>query len=115
MCVVYRATTVVNFGHGDLVMAGAFVVYVLVVLAGLPFLAAAILAVALLFLLGLLIEIGLIERIKAGPHIGFALMCIAFGYVLRGIARAVWGREVLPMPRVFDLSPVMFGDLVVTA
>jgi branched-chain amino acid transport system permease protein len=115
MCVVYRATTVVNFGHGDLVMAGAFVVYVLVVLAGLPFLASAVLAVALLFLLGVLIEIGLIERIKAGPHIGFALMCIGFGYVLRGIARGVWGREVLPMPTVFDFPPVIAGDLVVTA
>jgi branched-chain amino acid transport system permease protein len=115
MCVVYRATTVVNFGHGDLVMAGAFVVYVLVVLAGLPFLASAVLAVALLFLLGVLIEIGLIERIKAGPHIGFALMCIGFGYVLRGIARGFWGREVLPMPAVFDFPPVIVGDLVVTA
>jgi branched-chain amino acid transport system permease protein len=71
--------------------------------------------VALLFVLGVLIEIGLIERIKAGPHIGFALMCIAVGYLLRGIARAVWGREVLPMPRVFDFPPVILGDLVVTA
>jgi branched-chain amino acid transport system permease protein len=115
MCVVYRATTVVNFGHGDLVMAGAFVVYLLVVLAGLPFIASAVLAVALLFLLGVLIEVGLIERIKAGPHIGFALMCIAFGYVLRGIARGLWGREVLPMPQVFDYPPLMLGELVVTA
>jgi branched-chain amino acid transport system permease protein len=115
MCVVYRATTVVNFGHGDLVMAGAFVVYLLVVLAGLPFLASAALAVALLFLLGVLIEVGLIERIKAGPHIGFALMCIAFGYVLRGIARGLWGREVLPMPQVFDYPPLMLGELVLTA
>jgi branched-chain amino acid transport system permease protein len=115
MCVVYRSTTVVNFGHGDLVMAGAFVVYVLVVLAGLPFLASAVLAIALLFLLGVLIEVGLIERIKAGPHIGFALMCIAFGYVLRGIARGLWGREVLPMPQVFDFPPVMLGELVLTA
>lgn len=115
MCVVYRATTVVNFGHGDLVMAGAFVVYLLVVLAGLPFLASAVLAVALLFLLGIVIEIGLIERIKAGPHIGFALMCIAFGYVLRGIARGVWGREVLPMPAVFDFAPLMLGELVLSA
>ncbi|MBW8906843.1 MAG: branched-chain amino acid ABC transporter permease, partial [Betaproteobacteria bacterium] len=114
MCVVYRGTTVVNFGHGDLVMAGAFVVYLLVVLAGLPFYASAALAVVLLAVLGLAIEIGLIERIKAGPHVGFALMCIAFGYVLRGIARAVWGREVLPMPRVFDFPPLLLGELVLT-
>lgn len=114
LCVVYRSTTVVNFGHGDLVMAGAFVVYVMVVLAGLPFLASAFAAVVLLFILGLCIEVGLIERIKAGPHIGFALMCIGFGYVLRGIARAGWGREVLPMPRVLDFPPLLMGDLVVT-
>jgi branched-chain amino acid transport system permease protein len=115
MCVVYRATTVVNFGHGDLVMAGAFVVYLAAVLAGLPFLAGALLAIVLLFALGVAIELGLIERIKAGPHIGFALMCIAFGYVLRGIARGFWGREVLPMPRVFDFPPILVGELVVTA
>ena len=115
MCVVYRATTIVNFGHGDLVMAGAFLVYLLVVLAGLPFPVSAILAVALLFVLGWVIEAGLIEPIKAGPHMGFALMCIALGYVLRGTARAVWGREVLPMPRVFDFPPVMLGELVLTA
>ena len=114
MCVVYRATTVVNFGHGDLVMAGAFVVYLLVVLAGLPFYASAALAIVLLAALGVTIEVGLIERIKAGPHIGFALMCIALGYVLRGIARAVWGREVLPMPRVFDFPPLLMGELVLT-
>lgn len=114
LCVVYRATTVVNFGHGDLVMAGAFAVYLLVLAAGLPFLAAAVLAVVLLFILGVLIEVGLIERIKAGPHIGFALMCIGFGYLLRGMARAGWGREVLPMPRVLEFPPLLLGELIIT-
>ena len=28
MTVVYRATTVVNFGHGDMVAAGAYAVFV---------------------------------------------------------------------------------------
>jgi branched-chain amino acid transport system permease protein len=114
LTVVYRATTVVNFGHGDVVMAGAFVAYILVVLLGLPFLPAALAAVALLFGLGLAIQRGFIEPIKAGPHIGFAMMSIAIGYVLRGIARAGWGREVLPMPRVFNLPPIFIGDLVLT-
>jgi branched-chain amino acid transport system permease protein len=114
LTVVYRATTVVNFGHGDIVMAGAFVAYILVVLLGLPFLPAALAAVALLFVFGLVIQRGLIEPIKAGPQIGFAMMSIALGYVLRGIARAGWGREVLPMPRVFNLPPIFIGDLVLT-
>jgi branched-chain amino acid transport system permease protein len=114
LTVVYRGTTIVNFGHGDMVMAGAFVAYAFVVLYGLPFLPAAIVALVLLFLLGFAIERGLIEPIKTGPHIGLAMMSIAVGYVLRGVARAGWGREVLPMPRVFDVPPVFIGDVVLT-
>ena len=103
-----------NFGHGDFVMAGAFVAYAFVVLYGIPFVVAAAIALALLFALGFAMERGLIEPIKAGPHISFAMMTIAVGYVLRGIARAEWGREVLPMPRVFDLPPIFIGNVVIT-
>ncbi len=114
MTVVYRATTIVNFGHGDFVMAGAFAVYVLVVYLGLPYVPAAILAVGILFIMGVGVSRGFIDPIKSGPHIGFAMMSISLGYVLRGGARTLWGREVFPMPQVFDMEPIFFGDLVVT-
>ena len=114
LTIVYRATTIVNFGHGDFVMSGAFVVYVLVIYLGLPFVPAALLAIIILFCLGVGISRGFIDPIKAGPHIGFAMMSISLGYVLRGGARALGGREVFPMPRVFDTEPIFFGDLVVT-
>jgi branched-chain amino acid transport system permease protein len=114
LTVVYRGTTIVNFGHGDVVMSGAFVAYALVVLNGMPFVPAAIVALGLLFALGFAVQRGLIEPIRTGPHIGFAMMSIAVGYVLRGVARAGWGREVLPMPRVFDVPPLFIGDVVLT-
>ncbi len=121
MTVVYRATTVVNFGQGDFVMAGAFVVYVLVVLSGVSFLLAATLAVALLFCFGWAVYSRLIRPIVAGPHLALAMMAIAVGYALRGLARLVWGREVLPFPKVlpqgsFTAGPVILSasDLVVT-
>ena len=114
LTIVYRATTIVNFGHGDFVMSGAFVVYVLVIYLGLPFVPAALLAIIILFCLGVGISRGFIDPIKAGPHIGFAMMSISLGYVLRGGARALWGREVFPMPGVFDMEPIFFGELVVT-
>ncbi|MCA0041995.1 branched-chain amino acid ABC transporter permease [Celeribacter litoreus] len=114
LTVVYRSTTVVNFGHGDFVMAGAFLSYVLVVLAGIAFLPAAVLAMLAMFVLGVFFSKGLIRPIRGGPHIGLALMCISAGYILRGIARMVWGREVLPMPPVFDIEPIFLGNLVIT-
>ena len=114
LTVVYRATTIVNFGHGDFVMAGAFAVYVLVIYAGLPYVPAAVMAIVIMFLIGVGISRGFIDPIKAGPHIGFAMMSISLGYVMRGGARTLWGREVFPMPRVFDIEPIFIGDLVVT-
>ena len=114
LTVIYRATTIVNFGHGDFVMAGAFMVYVLVIYLGLPYIPAAILAVGILFVMGIGVSRGFIDPIKAGPHIGFAMMSISLGYILRGGARFLWGREVFPMPRVFDIEPIFIDELVVT-
>jgi branched-chain amino acid transport system permease protein len=115
MTMVYRATTVVNFGHGDLVMGGAFVVYVLVVYLKLPYVAGGLLALAVLFLVGLAIYGGFIRPIMAAPHLAVAMMAIALGYALRGIVRLLWGREVLPFPRIFPDRAWALGDVVVTA
>jgi branched-chain amino acid transport system permease protein len=114
MTVVYRATTVLNFGHGDLVMAGAFVVYVLVLQLGLPYLPAVLLSLGALFLFGLGMQRGLIQRMRAGPHIALVMMTVSVGYLLRGIARMLWGRDVLPMPRAFALPPLFIGNVVIT-
>ena len=115
MTMVYRATTVVNFGHGDLVMGGAFLVYVLVVYARLPYVVGGLLAVAGLFAVGVAIQQGLMRRITGGPHLAIAMMALAVGYALRGGARLLWGREVLPFPRIFPDRAWMFNDVVVTS
>jgi len=115
MTMVYRATTVVNFGHGDLVMGGAFVVYVLVVYAHLPYVVGGLLALAVLFAVGMAIHQGLMRRIMTGPHLAIAMLALAVGYALRGGARVLWGREVLPFPRIFPDRAWVLGDVVVTS
>jgi len=115
MTMLYRATTVVNFGHGDLVMGGAFAVYVFVVYARLPYLAGALIALAVLFGVGMAIHQGLMRRIMSGPHLAIAMMALAIGYALRGGARMLWGREVLPFPRIFPDRAWTLGDVVVTS
>jgi branched-chain amino acid transport system permease protein len=115
MTMVYRATTVVNFGHGDLVMGGAFAVYVFVVYRKLPYLVGGALALLAMFALGVLIHKGFMRRIMNGPHLAVAMMALAIGYALRGGARVLWGREVLPFPRIFPDRVYTVGDVVVTA
>jgi len=114
MTVGYRATTVVNFGHGDMVMMGAYVMLFLTVSAGMPFLAALALAAATLFLFGFMMQRGLMEPIIKGPHLSLAIMALAVGYALRGVARIEWGNETLMLARPYAQDAFMVGAVVIT-
>lgn len=114
MTVLYRSTGVVNFGYGAFFMAGAFVLYVLTQVLGLSFGLGFIGAVALMALFGVIVDRGLIRPIINGPHVTVAMMTVAVSYFLTGVARFFWGQEVLPMPPVFDIPPIVLADLVMT-
>jgi branched-chain amino acid transport system permease protein len=115
MTVLYRTTAVLNFGYGDTFMLGAFVFYVFLKIAQMPFGVAALLAVAVMIGVGLVIERLLIRPIAARPHLLIAMMTIAISYLFRGATRMIWGRDVQPMPSLFDFPPVFIGDMVLTS
>jgi len=113
MTVGYRATTVVNFGHGDMVMAGAYAVFVFAG-SGLPFVPALLLAIGVLFLFGFATQRGLMQPIIAAPHLSLAMMALAIGYAVRGAARLEWGSEVTQLTRPYAQDAYMVGPVVFT-
>jgi branched-chain amino acid transport system permease protein len=115
MTLVYRATTVVNFAHGDFVMGGACVIYLATAVLGMPYLPSALIAIAILFGVGVAFQIGLMRPLALGPHLSMAMMTIALSYLLRGIARFVWGREIFPVPSPFTMPPLEVAGVIVTA
>jgi len=114
MTILYRATTVVNFGHGDLVMAGAYLLLIFVVNVSLPFVPALVLSLAVLFGFGYLLHRAFIWPIINGPHLSLAMMAIAIGYSVRGLVRLEYGQEMLKMPRPFDEKFFFAYNIVIT-
>jgi len=114
MTVVYRATTVVNFGHGDMVAAGAYAAFVLTTGLGVPFVPALLLSMALLFVFGALVQRVLLQPIINGPHLSLAMMALAVGFAVRGAERVEWGNDVLNVARPYPSGALMFGTVVVT-
>ena len=114
MTILYRATTVVNFGHGDLVMGGAYLVLIFTVNTALPFAAALAASLALLFAFGYLLHRRFIWPIINGPHLSLAMMAIAIGYSVRGLVRLKYGQEMLKMPRPFDEQFFFIHNTVIT-
>ena len=114
MTILYRATTVVNFGHGDLVMVGAYMVLIFGLNFALPFVPALLLSLVVLFGFGYLLHRVFIWPIMTGPHLSLAMMAIAIGYSIRGLVRLEYGQEMLKMPRPFEERFFFIHDTVIT-
>jgi branched-chain amino acid transport system permease protein len=102
LTLIFGVTRVVNFAHGSLYMLGAYVAYTLVEAFGagpLGFWGAVGLAALAVAVLGAAVEILLLRRIYAAPHL--LQLTATFGVVLivRDAALALWGPEDLLGPR----------------
>ena len=64
LALIFGILGIVNFAHGELFMLGAYAMFYCVAVLGLPFVVGVLAAAVLLFLVGVLIERGLIEPLR---------------------------------------------------
>ena len=111
---IYKATEMVNFAQGDLMMLGAFFAYTYINLLGLPFFIALPATIASLAFIGALTERILVRPMLGEPHFSVLMLTIGLGFILRAVAGAVWGNEPrsLHLPYaggVFDIRGLIIG------
>ena len=66
---IYKATELVNFAQGDLLMLGAFVAYMAVVLWGLDYWVGFLIAVAVIGAFGAVLDITVLRRVIGQPRL----------------------------------------------
>jgi branched-chain amino acid transport system permease protein len=110
MTLLYRSTTIVNFCHGEFFMLGAFGVMVPLQILGWSYPAAIATSLVLLLLVGALTERILIRPLKNAPFVTLAMMTVALSYLLKGVSRFFYGREVVSLPPLLDGDPISLGD-----
>lgn len=93
LVLTYKATEVLNFAHGDLLMLAAFVGWGLIGPAGLPFWLALPLTVAAVAALGYGIDALLVRRIVGQPQFAGVMLTIALAFMLRGAVSMGFGAE----------------------
>lgn len=95
-----RATELVNFAQGELVMAGAYIGYTLLAVTPLPFTLVFILTSLIVGLLGIAIEwmsLRVIRRRRA-PLLNLIIATVGIGICLRILAQLLWGAAPLRYP-----------------
>jgi branched-chain amino acid transport system permease protein len=113
--IIYKATRVVNFAQGELLMVGAYVCFAFLVQMHVPFWAALLLTILFGMVLALFIERLILRPMIGEPIISIIMVTIGLSLVLRSLVSAVWGTEILVYePKLFPQEMVEIAGLPIS-
>ena len=110
---IYKATEVVNFAQGDLLMLGAFIAWTLIVPLGLPYIVAFILTIVIMAVVGAGLDRFVMRPIIGQPHFAGIMLTIGLAFSIRGIASLIWGPQERGLPTPFAQQPREISGVLV--
>jgi len=112
---IYSASGLMTFMQGELLMLGAFLGLTFYRYAGLPFIVSLLLTMAIMYLVGLLVEKLVIRKlVRAGANTIFIVLAtIAMSIILQNFAMLLWGSNVFQFPPIFSVSRLRIGAFMV--
>ncbi|HLT67004.1 MAG TPA: branched-chain amino acid ABC transporter permease [Microbacterium sp.] len=112
LTLIYRSTTTVNFAHGALFMLGAFIALELMIL-GVPYLLAVVLAIVIMALLGWGIDKVAFEPLVKKEHVAQVFATIAVSFVITGVVRFFTVDQRGMAPIFGDNAYLRMGELTI--
>ena len=88
---VYGIAKMLNFAHGDVIMIGAYISFVVTSYMGLPAIVSVIAAVAVCTALGILIEGLAYKPLRQAGPLAVLITAIGVSYFLQNAAQLIWG------------------------
>jgi branched-chain amino acid transport system permease protein len=101
----------VNFGHGQMYMVGAFVTWWAVAKAGMPYALAVPVAMAVGAVFGLVMQRVMLKATFEQNLVSIMIMTLGFGYVIHGGAALVFGSTGQILETSLSLYEVNMGEL----
>jgi len=106
-----KAIDLVNFAHGDVLMAGAFLGLLFYGYSGLPYLISFALTILCAGILGIMIERFVIRPLKKPTLMFMVTGCIAVSMIMRNVVLLLAGADPLRVPSVFGDMPIAIGPV----
>ena len=108
---IYKATGIINFAQGEMVMFGAYICIGLATNMGLPLLVAIPLAMVGSALLGLLLERVIMRPMIGQEVVPIIIITIGIGFMIRAVIMFIWGVDTLPFPQLLSEEPITFVNV----
>jgi branched-chain amino acid transport system permease protein len=103
--IIYNASGVVNFAQGEFVMIGGMTTAFAVSL-GMPLWAAALVAVVVTVIVGLLLQVLAIRPARDASVVSLIIITIGASIFLKGVAQIVFGKQIHSFPPFVSRTPI---------
>ena len=111
---IYKASSVINFAQGELLMVGAYVCLAMLTTFQVPFWAGFLLTMAFSVVLALSIERFVLRPMIGEPVISIIMITIGLSLVLKSFVSSIWGTQIKVFPPIFPQTPIKLGEIVVS-
>lgn len=111
---IYKATEVVNFAHGEFMMFGGFAVLTFSEGFGLGFWPGLVSACLAMGAAGYAVDALIMRRIIGQSQASIFILTVAFGFILRSAAGMIWGWNPLSLNTPFDGEAEIAGVTIGT-
>ncbi len=109
---IYKATEMVNFAQGDIMMLGGFVAYTMITHFGLNYWLGALLAIAVTAAFGFVLDALILRRVIGQPQFAVVMLTLGLGFIFRAGAGIGWGYDSVGFNTPFTNKTVAIGHLV---
>lgn len=110
---IYKATEIVNFAQGDLLMMGAFFAVAYAGIPGMPFWLAFLLTIVSMAVFGYLLDMLVVRSMIGESQFSVIILTISIGFILRAVAGGIWGSDILSLETPYSGEMANFGGLVI--
>ena len=109
---IYKASDVINFAQGELVMFAGYVLAASLQLYGFPLALAIVIGFTSMIILGYAIERVVLQHLIGRPAVAVIMATIGLAAFLQGLAPFLWGPETKNLPLPIPEGPVFLGPIL---
>jgi branched-chain amino acid transport system permease protein len=109
---IYKATEMVNFAQGDIMMLGGFVAFSLIANFHLPYWVGGLLAIVITAAFGYALDALIIRRVIGQPQFAVVMLTLGLGFIFRAVAGITWGYDSVGFNTPFTNKTANIGGLV---
>lgn len=110
---VYGIAKMINFAHGDIIMVGAYIVWLCISVLQLPVLVSLIAGIAGCAVLGVVVEKIAYKPLRSAPPLAVLITAIGVSYFLQSISLIIFSSSKKTFPSFLNSDSIKLGEVAI--